>query len=85
MFSPHANLHLKAVELAIDHTEYFFDQLRSRIGDREFAHFLDLEVCHSDIDVNATVTLANLTSVHLTNENKNANKKDSFLAKIFKL
>ena len=45
MFSPHADLHLKAAELAIEHTEYFFIEIRKKIGDKEFSNFLRLEVC----------------------------------------
>ena len=45
LFSPHADLHLKAAELAIDHTEYYFNQIRNKIGDREFSNFLQLEIC----------------------------------------
>ena len=45
LFSPHADLHLKAAELAIEHTEYYFNQIRKKIGDKEFSNFLDLEVC----------------------------------------
>ena len=45
MFSPHADLHLKAAELAIEHTEYYFNQIRKKIGDKEFSNFLNLEVC----------------------------------------
>ena len=44
LFSPHANLHLKAAALAISHTEKFFNQIREKIGDAEFAKFLDLEI-----------------------------------------
>ena len=44
LFSPHANLHLKAAALAINHTELFFENIRQEIGDKEFANFLQLEV-----------------------------------------
>ena len=44
MFSPHANLHLKAAAIAINHTEIFFNQIREQIGDAEFAKFLELEI-----------------------------------------
>jgi hypothetical protein len=40
--SPHANLHLNAANLAIEHTEYFFDMLRSKIGNPNFDKLLDL-------------------------------------------
>ncbi|RNA41114.1 von Willebrand factor A domain-containing 7 [Brachionus plicatilis] len=42
LFSPRADLHLVAAHLAINHTEYFFDQIRQKIGDQEFDKFLDL-------------------------------------------
>jgi len=44
LFSPHAHLHLKAAELAIKHTEIYFNQIREQIGDAEFAKFLHLEI-----------------------------------------
>ncbi len=43
LLSPHAHLHTKAAMLAIKHTEVFFDNIRSKIGDEEFANFLDLK------------------------------------------
>ena len=45
LFSPHADLHLKAAELAVNHTEFYFDLIRKKIGDKEFSKFLSLEVC----------------------------------------
>jgi hypothetical protein len=42
LFSPHADLHLKAAALAIQHTEFYFNQIRQRIGDAEYATFLKL-------------------------------------------
>jgi hypothetical protein len=44
LFSPHADLHLKAVKLAVDHTEYFFNEIRHQIGDKQFASFLKLNI-----------------------------------------
>ncbi|RNA36314.1 von Willebrand factor A domain-containing 7 isoform X1, partial [Brachionus plicatilis] len=44
VFSPHANLHLEAAKLAIDHTEFFFEEIRKKIGNDEFSKFLNLEV-----------------------------------------
>ena len=44
MLSPHANLHLKAAALAINHTELFFENIRQEIGDKEFANFLQLQI-----------------------------------------
>ena len=83
MFSPHANLHLKAVDLAIEHTTYFFDQIRSQIGDREFSKFLNLEVCEGDLIGNATLKLADFT-----NEKVDASLKEAwsqnFTTKFFK-
>jgi hypothetical protein len=43
IFSPHAHLHLEAARLAILHTEHFFDEIRSKIGEKEFKKFLQLE------------------------------------------
>ena len=43
VFSPHAHLHLEAARLAILHTEHFFDEIRSTIGDVEYAKFLQLQ------------------------------------------
>lgn len=43
IISPHADLHLKAAYLAIEHTEYFFNEIRARIGDKEFSKFLRLD------------------------------------------
>lgn len=43
VFSPHADLHLTAANLAILHTENYFDMLRTSIGDTEFANFLNLK------------------------------------------
>jgi von Willebrand factor A domain-containing protein 7 len=42
--SPHASLHLKAAQLAIAHTEYFFNEIRSQIGDKNFSDFLALQI-----------------------------------------
>ncbi|CAF0760037.1 unnamed protein product [Brachionus calyciflorus] len=50
VFSPHAELHLTAANLAINHTEYFFEQMRTRIGNEEYAKFLNLKVSSSIIN-----------------------------------
>ncbi len=42
--SPHANLHDKAVKLAIKHTKFYFENIRANIGDIEYAKFLKLEL-----------------------------------------
>lgn len=42
LFSPHANLHQNAVDLAIKHTKHFFENIRSTIGDAEYSKFLNL-------------------------------------------
>lgn len=44
VFSPHAHLHTEAARLAINHTKYFFDDIRRDIGDAEFDNFLKLSV-----------------------------------------
>ena len=43
MFSPHAYLHLTAANLAIQHTAYMFNNIRTQIGDEEFANWLQLK------------------------------------------
>ena len=47
LLSPHADLHLIAANLAIKHTQYYFDQIREKIGDEEFAKFLNVFVSYS--------------------------------------
>lgn len=42
LISPHANLHVSAAKFAELHTAYFFNSIRSTIGDTEFQKFLDL-------------------------------------------
>ena len=49
IFSPHANLHLTAAALAIEHTEYFFEEMRKNIGNNEFNNFLDLTIDDSTL------------------------------------
>jgi hypothetical protein len=45
LFSPRANLHAQAAQLAIKHTEYFLDQIRTDLNDdAEFELFLKLEI-----------------------------------------
>lgn len=44
IFSPHADLHLVAANLAINHSEYFFNQIRKQIGDDEYDKFLSIYV-----------------------------------------
>lgn len=44
IFSPHADLHLQAASLAVEHTEYLLNQIRTKIGNTEFDNFLDLTV-----------------------------------------
>jgi len=43
LFSPHAHLHLLAANLAINHTEYYFNEIRKRVGDKTFSEFLQLD------------------------------------------
>lgn len=43
ILSPRAHLHEVAANLAIDHTEKYFDALRDQMGDRVFAQFLRLD------------------------------------------
>lgn len=51
LLSPHADLHLKAADLAVNHTAYFFNQIRKRIGDVEFSKFLSIYVSKADLDL----------------------------------
>ena len=44
LISPHAYLHLSAANLATQHTRYFFNQIRSQIGDTEYVKFLSLKL-----------------------------------------
>ncbi len=44
LFSPRADLHLQAAKLAINHTQYFFNEMRSRIGDEKYEEFFHLKV-----------------------------------------
>ena len=34
VYSQHADLHLKAVHLALNHTEHIFNEIRNEIGDK---------------------------------------------------
>lgn len=47
LFSPHADLHLIAAYLAINHTQFIFEQIRNKIGDVEYSNFLDLKLSNS--------------------------------------
>ncbi len=64
VFSPHADLHLAAATLAINHTRMFFDEIRSEIGDAEFSQFLKLNVDESKLGTLGDVSCvgANMTS-----------------------
>jgi hypothetical protein len=50
--SPHAHLHKKATDLAIKHTKFFFETIRNKIGDKEYAKLLNLELTQAQIDAN---------------------------------
>ena len=50
LVSPHADLHRVAAELAINHTEHIFNEIRTKIGDVEFVRFLKLEPRHKAFD-----------------------------------
>lgn len=63
LFSPHADLHLTAANLAILHTEYFFNTIRTRIGDAEFVKFLQLEPKNDIFNyINSYVTICSKSS-----------------------
>jgi hypothetical protein len=44
LFSPRADLHQIAAGLAIKHTEYFFNQIKDKFGEKVFVDFLKLEM-----------------------------------------
>ena len=50
--SPHAHLHKNATDLAIKHTKFFFETIRNKIGDKEYAKLLHLEITQAQIDAN---------------------------------
>ena len=56
LFSPHADLHLTAANLAIKHTEYFFNQIRTNIGDDEFKNFLSIYASDRELTAAQNVT-----------------------------
>ena len=47
--SPHAILHKQASDLAIKHTKFFFETIRNRIGDREYAKYLNLDLTPAQV------------------------------------
>ena len=65
MFSPHANLHLKAAALAINHTELFFENIRKEIGDKEFATFLQLEIDNNTLSSSFNTTICSASSIQM--------------------
>lgn len=64
IFSPHADLHLKAAVLAINHTEYFFNEIRKSIGDVEFSNFLSLKISDSVLASNKVTCSAPYLSIN---------------------
>ena len=58
MFSPHADLHLLAANLAVNHTKVFLDEIRSDIGDVEFEKFLKIKVDDAKLSQVGDVTCA---------------------------
>jgi hypothetical protein len=44
LLSPRADLHLMAAALAINHTAYFFNQIRANIGDSQYEVFMGISV-----------------------------------------
>lgn len=81
LFSPHAHLHQVAAKLAIKHTEYFFDQIRIKIGDEEFSKFLRLKIKHSLI--NKINKYFQICSDYNPRFNKAFSKKFNFFLNIF--
>jgi hypothetical protein len=55
--SPHAHLHKKATDLAIKHTKFFFETIRNKIGDKEYAKLLNLEITQAQIDANKGIVI----------------------------
>lgn len=77
MFSPHANLHLIAANLAINHTEYFFDQIREEIGDKEFSKFLRLDPYSELMN-----KMCDLVGINKSSKGKISLKKNNIFTKI---
>jgi hypothetical protein len=46
--SPRA-MHKQAADIAIRHTKHFFEDIRNKIGDREYSNFLNLNLTASQI------------------------------------
>jgi hypothetical protein len=63
LFSPHADLHLTAAMLAINHSEYFFNQIRNNVGDTKFNTFLSILVSPQDILAAQNLTLQTCSSL----------------------
>ena len=51
LFSPRADLHLIAADLAVKHTEFVFDQIRDKYGDNVFAEMLKLNTPIGDFNM----------------------------------
>ena len=67
ILSPHAHLHQIAAQLAIKHTELFFNDIRSEIGDKEFAKFLKLDKPRSLLNkLNQHVQLCGSCSIKIS-------------------
>ena len=65
LFSPHANLHLKAADLGIKHTAYLFNQIRTRIGDSEFSNLLQLDEIKNLVNITNGVQQCSSNSNHI--------------------
>lgn len=50
VFSPHASLHRIAADLAINHTQLFFDEIRYEIGNNDYNTFLKLNIDESKLN-----------------------------------
>jgi hypothetical protein len=67
LFSPRADLHLIAANLAIKHTEFYFNKIRARIGDNEFAKFLNIYTSDNIFNsINQYVTICSQTADDLS-------------------
>ena len=56
IFSPHADLHWEAAMLAINHTESFFNEILSSIGENKFSEFLKIKIDNETLAKAGTVS-----------------------------
>lgn len=83
ILSPHADLHLAAARLGIEHTKYYFDEIRKSVGDAKFKRFLEIEIDNA--------TLSSLGNIPCSSSNLKIDRSiiylvlfASFLLRLFK-